>query len=430
MTTDLATECRQIWCCEFELSADGDVMGVTTMTPDQREVRVLVRLHGDPLGYLDLDRTNGPIAVTDLVTAAWRRYGDRIRDHLAAEGLTAEPGRRPPRVTRDCPNEIVPVEDVSVIVCTRDRGEALRGCLTRLAAITYPRVEFVIVDNAPTDDTTRQIVRAFAGWDSRFRYACEPRPGLSRARNRGLSEARGSIVAYTDDDVSVDPRWVHGVVKGMRRTANVACVTGLVATATVSNDAEAYFDARAASWSSRCEPQVYDLGEHRRPDPLYPYSAGIFGTGANFAFDRDMLRRMGGFDEALGAGTLTRGGEDLEIFVRVLRAGRAIVYEPAAVVWHHHRADTRALLNQMYAYGTGLTAFLTKLLSQRATRRDILSRVPAGLGRMLRIGRQTTVRLDGRASAPRGATLRELAGYAAGPVLYLRARSAVRELAR
>jgi hypothetical protein len=61
---------------------------------------------------------------------------------------------------------------------------------------------------------------------------------------------------------------------------------------------------------------------------LYPYSAGIFGTGANFVVSRAAFEALGGFDEVLGAGALTRGGEDLDWFVRTLHQGFALAYEP------------------------------------------------------------------------------------------------------
>jgi hypothetical protein len=172
---------------------------------------------------------------------------------------------------------------------------------------------------------------------------------------------------------------------------------------------------------------VFDLAGNSRPDALYPYSPGIFGTGANFAFDRAFLVGLGGFDEALGAGTKTRGGEDLDIFVRVLRAGRALVYDPSAVVWHHHRADRAALLDQMFGYGTGLSAFVAKCLLQRETRGEVLRRLPLGLRRMAGINAQTTERLSAGSTRPDGALLREFLGFAAGPALYLRARRSARQ---
>jgi hypothetical protein len=159
-------------------------------------------------------------------------------------------------------------------------------------------------------------------------------------------------------------------------------------------------------------------------DGLYPYSPGRFGTGANFAFQTELMKSLGGFDEALGAGTPTAGGEDLDAFVRVLLAGYAIAYEPAGIVWHHHRADLDGLRKQMFGYGTGLTAFLTKHLLDARTRRALLSRVPSGVRKMVRIPGTTRDSMMTEQAPGRELLLREFLGFAAGPFCYARARRA------
>ena len=414
-----------VWCCEFELSSDGPPSSVVPVRGEP-EMRVLVRLHGEPVGYVNLPCSGSAADVWQIRRAVWQEFGDVVAAHLAAEDMPmpATPDRLP-TATPACPNHVTGDDLVSVVVCTRDRSASLPACLDRLAAIEWPAVEFVIVDNAPSDDSTAILLRRYAAADPRFRYVRESRPGLSWARNAGLVAARGRYLAYTDDDVAVDSRWVHGLMRGFRRRPDVACVTGLVCTAAITNAAEAYFDARLSSWSTRCRPQLFDMSTPERQGVLYPFSAGVFGTGASFAFDRARLARLGGFDEALGAGTATRGGEDLDVFVRMLLDGGAIAYEPSAVVWHHHRADEQSLLRQMYGYGTGLTAYLTKLLLHRSTRLQVLRRVPAGVLKIAQIKRQTEERLTDTIAAPSGAVRREFAGYLAGPVLYARARRAV-----
>jgi glycosyltransferase involved in cell wall biosynthesis len=411
------------WCGELELAAAPAITGVHPYGGQPR-ARVLVRLHGDPVGYVDVPVAGAGPYAAEAARAGRDRHAAAIAAHLGSEGVDWAPGDEVPPPAAGCPGLATPDTEVTVVVCTRDGGEALAGCLERLAALTHPHLELLVVDNAPTDDDTRRVVEGFAARDPRFRHLVEPRPGLSRARNRGLVEARGAVVAYTDDDVAVDPRWVQGLLRGFARRADVGCVTGLVATAGVDSGEEAYFDARAASWSTRCEPELYDLAGNARDDVLYPYSAGVFGTGANFAFGTAVLRALGGFDEALGAGAPTLGGEDLDVFVRVLRAGYALAYEPAALVWHHHRADHGALLRQLYGYGTGLTAYLTKCLLQRDVRRDLVRRIPRGVRHAVEIRRRTGERLGEDVPPPRGALASEVRGYLAGPALYLRARRA------
>jgi glycosyltransferase involved in cell wall biosynthesis len=420
-----------LWCAEFELSADSEPHGVAPRSSDQARSRVLVRLHGEPLGYVLIGRGSSESDVHAILDVVNAEMLDALNAHLRAEGLAemteVAPELRPPAAAEKCPNHIPPIGLISVVVCTRDRASVLGSCLRRLGALTYPELEFIVVDNAPSDGSTEILVKDFASNDDRFHYVREPVPGLSSARNRGLATAQGTWVAFTDDDVSVDPGWVDGLVRGFRRRPDIACVTGLVCTANITNAAEAYFDARAASWSTRCTPETFDMADIESRGPLYPYSAGIYGTGANFAIERDLMLNSGGFDVALGAGTRTRGGEDLDMFVRVLRSGRAITYEPAAVVWHHHRADEQALLKQMYGYGAGLSAFLIKLTLDSATRRDLLRRIPGGIRKLRSISGETTERMDNPVATPPGAVRRERIGFLAGPYLYFRAR---RESAR
>ena len=77
--------------------------------------------------------------------------------------------------------------------------------------------------------------------------------------------------------------------------------------------------------------------------------------------ERDVVRRLGGFDEVLGPGTSTGAGEDLDMFFRILRSGRQLVHDPAVIVWHRHRAENEALLEQTRGYGLGLGAWLSCL---------------------------------------------------------------------
>lgn len=409
-----------VWCCEYEMSGPGDVVAPTPWQ-GQPTARVLVRLHGEPLGHVTTAAAGGAVDVAEVTGLARAAYGERVDAHLAGNGAgasgTAGPVIGPARVGHPEAAELV-----TVVVCTRDRGHVLAECLRGLSALTHPRLEIIVVDNAPRDGTTAAVVAAAAAADDRIRYVVEPRPGLSRARNRGLAEARGAVVAYTDDDVVVDPDWVQGVLRGFGRRADVACVTGFIGTAAVTDTVEAYFDARASSWSTRFDRELFDMAAGRPPHALFPYTFSLFGAGANMAFDREFLLATGGFDEALGAGSPTRGGEDVDKFVSTLLGGRALAYEPSAIVWHRHRAEHRDLLRQMFGYGTGLTALLAKHLSAPQTRREVLRRILPGLAQAVRIRRDTSSALGPAVPTPRGAVLCEFLGHLAGPYLYVRAR--------
>jgi GT2 family glycosyltransferase len=195
-------------------------------------------------------------------------------------------------------------------------------------------------------------------------------------------------------------------------------VTGLVPAFELETPEQQYFDSRI-SWSKTLSPKTY---RHPTDDPAvprgFPYTVGQFGTGANFAIRRDVLLELGGFDCDLGPGTPALGGEDLDLFVRVVLAGGAFAYEPSAIVWHTHRRDAPGLQRQCYGYGVGLAAYLTKLFLERAHRRDLVAKIAAGARH----------RGSGKVSArtmrvPLRFRLAEAFGLLVGPFIYLRHRT-------
>jgi GT2 family glycosyltransferase len=383
-------------------------------------IRLLVRLHHQPLGFVTVPLADEGLDAPRVAEHVWDELQEQIRTHLLEDGLSpvaSLPVRglgagRPPRCMQ-APTGGSGAPLVTVVVCTRDRPRSLARCLGALAELHYDPFEVVVVDNAPTTNETFAVVLDCSEADPRVRYVRELRPGLSCARNRGLHEARGELIAFTDDDVLVDPRWLDGVVRGFGRSPSVACVTGLVPSARLENAEQRYFDRRV-SWAVSCTPRRYDQRDAANESPLYPYAAGQFGTGANFAFRTATLRALGGFDEALGAGSPAGGGEDLDVFVRTILAGYELAYEPAAIVWHEHRVELGQLRRQLFNYGVGLAAFATKYLSNRRTACDVLVRLPRGLRHLRGIAR----RAERPAGLPRSVPISELLGLAWGPVAY------------
>lgn len=408
-----------IWIADLELGESLTPTGVSRpRRPGDDAARVLVRLHRQVLGFVSLGLTTRELEPAEMMGAIEAQLGPALARHLERDAISPSELQDPTQV-QSCADRPPPGpgELISVVVCTRDRPEILRTCLERLQKLHFASFEVVVVDNAPRTSETRECFSGLVGDDARFRYVVEPDAGLSRARNRGLQEAAGNRVAFTDDDVQVDPWWLDAIAAGFARDPRAGCVTGLVPAAELEHPTQHYFDRRY-SWSRAMEPHVYDLTNGRAQSALYPYSAGVFGTGANFAVDRDLLVGLGGFDVALGAGSLARGGEDLDVFVRVLLADRTLVYEPSAVVWHVHRAGDAALRRQLFSYGVGLTAFLTKYATQRHTRRDILRRVPEGARRIPQLWSPAEI----AGAAPPALVASEVLGMLAGPQAYLRAR--------
>lgn len=385
-------------------------------------VHLLVRLQHVPVGYAFLQ----PDALDSAAIArqVWDQLGTSINAHYGCGGLPAVE-----TLTVDGLAAAAALEDaaedrplVTVVVCTRNRPESIVVSLRSLTAMHYRPFEIVVVDNAPSSDATKEAVLAEYGDDPRVRYVREPRPGLSCARNRGLAEASADIVAFTDDDVIVDPWWLDGLLRGFRAAPDVACVTGLIATAQLENAAQLYFHLREA-WGAVCQRRIFDLVENRDDSPLYPYSAGIFGAGANFAVSRAVMKEIGEFDEALGAGTPSGGGEDLEIFMRIILSGNRIVYEPAAIVSHFHRTDLAELTRQMRAYGSGCTAALVAIvLHVPRARRELPPRIVRGVLRIFTLND----RVKDNPTLPAGLMGREIGGMLIGPQLYLKGRRRLR----
>jgi GT2 family glycosyltransferase len=345
---------------------------------------------------------------------------------VLAAGLRDRVHRLAPAQPLDMPPTL---PGFTVVICTRDRAGQLRGALTSVLALDYPHLDVLVIDNAPSDTQTRDLVeREFD--DPRLSIVEEPVPGLSHARNAGLRHARRPFVAFTDDDVVVDPWWLRALAAGFARGDDVDCVSGLVPSGELRTAVQAYFDARV-SWSRNLAVRRFSLADPPADLPMFPFSVGEFGTGANFALRRTNALAMGGFDTAFGVGTRTGGGEDLDMFTRVLFAGRSLVVEPSAIVWHRHRADLGALRHQARGYGIGLGAWLSKIALQPRTALMAIRRSRTAVPRLLgKNGAPTTTpslaAVDDTAAELGRAIARvgwyETVSVAHGPWAYLRQR--------
>lgn len=240
---------------------------------------------------------------------------------------------------------------ISVVVCTRDRTALLERCLRSLLALEYPAYEVIVVDNAPRDDATARLAAALP-----VRYVREPRPGLDRARNRGIAEARHDLIAFTDDDARADPGWLSALARAFA-DPEVAAVTGLVAPAELETPAQEYFELAYGGMGKGRRPRTFRR-ERMKPGELLAIQAA--GVGANMAFRRAVLAAAGGFDPALDVGTPASGGGDLDMFHRVVAGGWTLRYEPAALVWHQHRREMAALFRQLRDDGRSFGVYLIK----------------------------------------------------------------------
>jgi len=220
---------------------------------------------------------------------------------------------------------------ISVILCTFNRCQSLAATLQSLAGSALPDAvdwEVLVVDNNSTD-LTRQVLDEFCRrYPGRFRYLFEPQPGKSFALNNGVRQARGEILAFLDDDVTVERTWLQNLTAPLngKEWAGVGGRTLL---------AGVYCAPR---WLAMKGPYSlggilaaqFDLGDKARELDRAPY-------GVNMAFRKEMFGKYGLFRLDLGPSPnreIPRPNEDTEFGRRLMAGGERLWYEPSAIVYH------------------------------------------------------------------------------------------------
>lgn len=330
-------------------------------------------------------------------------------------------------------HETAPIAEdelVTVVIPTVGR-ESLVTTVRSVLAQDHRNLELLVVDNRPHRGDAARIVADID--DPRLRVLDQPVPGVSAARNLGQRAAAGRIVAFTDDDALPDPGWISAVITSFRAdpVGAVGAVTGRVLGTETTNRQQEWFEEAkvfdkgevATVWAMNPHRIDDALGEFGTHGPFFPYTAGECGSGNNMAFRVTALESIGGFDERLGTGTPTRGGEDLDSYRATLLAGWSIAYNPDAVVRHYHRDNMADLRTQSYGYGTGMAASLTKFVLSGSAG-PILARFPRGLHML--ISPNSTKNADFPTDWPRHLRALEAWGYLTGPVLFVRSHLASR----
>lgn len=400
------------------------------VSPDvgHRRCRLLVRLHGHPVGELFLPLGEAGLSRAVLAEIVWRQFSARIVEHLAGDELpqaTGIPEDGLPASSVCWPAVDTRSVSVTVVIATRDRPDSLLRCLASLTELRYPKFDVVVVDSAPHTGETADRLTTHA-WPFQLRYVRVPRPGLGLAHNAALPAVTGEIVVFTDDDVQVDRNWLMCLAAGFAEP-DTACVTGLILPAELDTTAQLLLE-QAGGFARGLQRRRFSL-DQPPGDALFPFTAGRFGSGANMAFRTDWLRARGGFDPAAGAGTPARGGDDLIAFLAVVLDGRALVYEPAAIVRHWHRRDYAGLVRQSFGYGVGLGAYLTaSVCSDRTILPAMMRRAVPAMRHLL--GSTSEKNHARPADFPSGLVWRERAGVLVGPLAYAASRYRYRKVAR
>lgn len=211
---------------------------------------------------------------------------------------------------------------ITVAICTRNRPALLEQCLSALAKQTYPHFEVLVVDNASSHPVRHICER----WSAR--YAHEPVPGVARASNRAVAEARGEVIAFIDDDAVAQVDWLEKLAEEFS-APEIDAVTGSI------QYMQAHGDSRRMS--GQC-------GEFTlRPRAVFDRSTpgwfrvacfGGIGDGSNMAFRRRVFRSALRFEERLGRGRVLDGGFEHVALMQLIEAGGRVLHCPESKVTH------------------------------------------------------------------------------------------------
>ena len=239
--------------------------------------------------------------------------------------------------------------DLSIIISTYNNAVSLMRTLESVAKQNADKNlwECVVVNNNSTDDTVERVTTfAKEHADVNIRLVTEPQQGLSFARNRGIAESKGQVLAFIDDDESIN----EGFVEAYR---DIFFNHGAFVSAGVL---KVCYDSARPKWMSHYTEKMIanplDLGK----DVKY-ISRNITPTGGNMAFNREVFNLYGGFDTNLGRkGEALSGGEENDMFDRIRDLGERIFYAPNAIAYHHiaDRKLTAEYFDRL-AYGVGVS---------------------------------------------------------------------------
>lgn len=236
-------------------------------------------------------------------------------------------------------------EKLSIVICTRNRPQAIDDCVKALMNSNDKDFELIVIDNASDDDSTEQILKKYPA----VKYAKEPRKGLDVARNTGARYATHPIIAYTDDDVIVDPNWTR-LLKTTFQNPRTMAVTGLVIPVSLRTKAQYIFE-KNWGFNKGYLPQVFGQ-EYFNANINIGVPAWDIGAGANMAFRREVFDLVGWFDERLDVGASGCSG-DSEFWYRILAEGFQCNYYPQLFVYHQHREAMASLKSQIFNYMRG-----------------------------------------------------------------------------
>lgn len=273
-------------------------------------------------------------------------------------------------------DDLLPIV-VSVVICTYNRASILEETLQSFVDVRGAQdacVELLIVDNN-SNDLTAQVVDRYKAQLPGMRYVFEPELGLSYARNAGIRQARGALVAYVDDDVLFDAGWIEAVRKIFLDTPEASCMGGQSIPIFEGGRPEWLKDSFLGTYGSTLSGMSIKWMLY----PEHPY-------GLNMVFRRDVFARVGMFNPSLGRikdNLLSM--EETEYFMRVSQAGLKVIYNPAALLYHRipaSRTEKDWIMSRYYWQGISSIAF--RQIHEPVSRLENAREAAATLRRIIR----------------------------------------------
>lgn len=217
---------------------------------------------------------------------------------------------------------------ISVVIPTYNRSSMLKDCLFSLRDQSIDDYEVIVVDDGCNDDT-KNVFESIKRKD--FKYFRQENKGPAAARNLGIRNSKGKIIAFTDDDCVVDKDWLKAIKETLKN--DIKCVKGQ--TNVLNTEYEFSIDLKK-----------------------YIYISKKQSATNNIAYSRDVLDKIGWFDEKFPFAA----GEDTDLICRFRLGGYKKLYNPKMVVWHRYEKDLDEFKRVSYRYGVGLRYFFIKYL--------------------------------------------------------------------
>ena len=236
---------------------------------------------------------------------------------------------------------------LSVLICTRNRGEKIRNAVDSILANSFTDYELIIVDQS-TDGRTAAAISQYT--DPRIKYIRSDTVGLSRSRNIAIRKSSAEILVFTDDDCICDKEWLAAIHAEFEKDQSIMGVYGRVLP----------YGCGEKNFTCPCLIESMDRRVVGRP--VVPYQ--FLGHGNNMSFRKDVFRKVDLYVESLGAGTWMKAGEDTDMIYRALRTRMKFLYSPEPVVHHDNWVSAERLEELQCGYTKSGVAIFSKYALQ------------------------------------------------------------------